>query len=188
MCVNGNLSNSFWISRSIRQGCPLAPLLYAIATDGLNWLVHDKIQDRRLNGVMLGNGSQVCIKMFVDNINAVVENEEGSISYFWECLQIYCSASGSSINLSKTGFRTCSQGPPPWLIHEDCKPFQDGQEVVRILGIPMGFKVSLKKRSEWLMNKVEEKLKKWQNRMLNMAGRKMVTNHFIIPLVIYFLS
>ena len=39
VCINGNLSNSFWISRAIRQGCPLAPLLYAIAADGLNWLV-----------------------------------------------------------------------------------------------------------------------------------------------------
>ena len=38
------------------------------------------------------------------------------------------------------------------------------------------------------MNKVEGKLKKWQNRFLNMARRKMVINNFIIPMVIYFLS
>ena len=38
------------------------------------------------------------------------------------------------------------------------------------------------------MNKVEGKLKKWQNRVLNMVGRKMVINHFIIHMVIYCLS
>ena len=108
--------------------------------------------------------------MFADNTNAVVKIDERSITYFWECLQIYCTAFGLAINHSKTRFRTCIQRPPPWLIHEGCKPFQGGQ-VIRILGIPMGFKVSLKKRWEWIMNKVEGKLKKWQNRMLNMEGR-----------------
>ena len=137
--VNGNLSNSFRLSRSIRQGCPLAPLRYAI-----NWLVQDRIQDGHLNDVLLGNGSQVCIKMFADDTNAVVENEERSITCFWECLQIYCTAFGSAINHSKTGFTTYIQKPPSLLIHEGCKPFQDGQ-IVCILGNPMGFKISLKK-------------------------------------------
>ena len=54
----------------------------------LNWLVQDRIQDGRLNGVMLGNGSHVCLEMFADDTNAVVENEERSITCFWECLQI----------------------------------------------------------------------------------------------------
>ena len=31
--VNGNLSPAFRLSRSIRQGCPLAPLLYAVAAE-----------------------------------------------------------------------------------------------------------------------------------------------------------
>ena len=71
--VNGSLSKSFRLSRSIRQGCPLAPLLYAVAADGLNWLVQDRIQDGCLNGVMLGNGSQACIEMFADDTNAMLE-------------------------------------------------------------------------------------------------------------------
>ena len=138
---------------------------------------------------MLGNGSQVCIEIFAYDTNAMVKNDERSITYFWECVQIYCSAFAFelAINHSKTRFRKSIRKrikrPPPWLIHEGCKPFQDGQRVC-ILGIPMGFKVSLKKQREWIMNKVEEKLKKWQNRMLNMTRRKMVINHFIIPLVI----
>ena len=37
--VNGDLTEAFKLSRSIRQGCPLAPLLYTIASDGLTWLV-----------------------------------------------------------------------------------------------------------------------------------------------------
>ena len=46
--VNGELTESFKLSRSIRQGCPLAPLLYAIAADGLTWLVRGKMEQGKI--------------------------------------------------------------------------------------------------------------------------------------------
>ncbi|MCO5599940.1 hypothetical protein L7F22_054047 [Adiantum nelumboides] len=39
VALNNSLSDPFGLSRSVRQGCPLAPLLFAIAVDSLNWLV-----------------------------------------------------------------------------------------------------------------------------------------------------
>ena len=33
--VNGEVSGTFPITRSVRQGCPLAPLLFALATEPL---------------------------------------------------------------------------------------------------------------------------------------------------------
>ena len=41
------------MSRSIKQGCPLAPLLYAIASDGLTWLVHDKLDKGKIKGIRI---------------------------------------------------------------------------------------------------------------------------------------
>ena len=38
------------------------------------------------------------------------------------------------------------------------------------------------------MNKIEVKLTKWQNRKLSLVGRGMILNHYIIPMVIYYLS
>ena len=59
----------------------MAPLLYAVAVDGLNWLVQDRINKSRMKGVTLGNGEQVCIEMFVvDDTNALVENDDMSIA------------------------------------------------------------------------------------------------------------
>ena len=42
--VNGVLSDSFLLRRSIRQGCPLSPLLYVITSDALGWLIKDCIR------------------------------------------------------------------------------------------------------------------------------------------------
>lgn len=37
VCVNGDLTQAFNLTRSIRKGCPLVPLLYAIEVmNGLN--------------------------------------------------------------------------------------------------------------------------------------------------------
>lgn len=52
----------------------------------------------------------------------------------------------------------------------------------------MGFKVTMKQRWKWVINKVENKLHRWQKRQLSIAGKAMVINHFITPSIIYFLS
>ena len=41
---------------------------------------------------------------------------------------------------------------------------------------------------EVVLSMIEMKLTKWKNRKLNIARRKMILNHYIIPLIIYFLS
>ena len=37
--VNGDLTKTFPFKNSMRQGCPLAPVCYAIAVAGLNWMI-----------------------------------------------------------------------------------------------------------------------------------------------------
>ena len=63
--------------------------------------------------------------------------------------------------------RESIQKPLDWLINEECKPVQDGEIVRRLLN-PMGFRVSIRKRWQWMINKIEGKLKKFaRSRMLN---------------------
>ena len=37
--INGEISESIPLGRSIRQGCPLAPTLYVIVTDVMNYIL-----------------------------------------------------------------------------------------------------------------------------------------------------
>ena len=100
--VNGDLTEAFKLSRSIRQGCPLAPLLYSIASDGLTWLVQDKMDKGKIKGIKIDVKEQVCFELFADDTNALAANEEESLKEFWDCLNIFCKASSSSINHRKT--------------------------------------------------------------------------------------
>ena len=110
--VNRDLTEAFKLSRSIRQGCPLAPLLYAIASDGLTWLVRDKMDKGKIKGIKIDIKEQVCLKLFADDTNALAANEEESLKEFWDCLNTFCKASGSSINHRKTGIICKGVGPP----------------------------------------------------------------------------
>ena len=127
------------------------------------------------------------MELFADDTNALVAKEEESLKEFWDCLNIFCKASGSTINHRKTGIICKGGGPPQWIAETGCRRFQEG-EIFRLLGIPMGHKVSLQERWKWVMNKVEVKLARWQKRKLNLAGRRMIINHYIIPLLVYYIS
>ena len=65
--------------------------------------------------------------MFADDTNALVANEEPYITQFWECLHVYCKASGSAINHQKIGIIPKGTNPPTWLLEAGCKPHQQGE-------------------------------------------------------------
>ena len=65
--VNGIPIEPFKLKRSTTQGCPLAPLLYAIASDGLNWLLYDRMEKNLLEGVHPSKNTQVYFEMFADD-------------------------------------------------------------------------------------------------------------------------
>ena len=54
----------------------------------------DKINTKKVKGIVLGNGEQICIKMFANDTKSLVEIDEKIIVHFLECLHIYCKASG----------------------------------------------------------------------------------------------
>lgn len=51
--INGSLSPSFLPSRGIRQGDPISPVLFAIATEGLSALFQAAIQGNCLDSLVI---------------------------------------------------------------------------------------------------------------------------------------
>ena len=185
--VNGELTPTFDIHRSIRQGCPIAPLLYAIAADGFSFLVEKKVREGEITGIQIPGDNQLCLQLFADDTNALLKNEDRNLRVFWECLETYCLASGSVINHSKTGVKTLHASIPDWIKEQGCKEIPEGT-IFRLLGIPMGFGTTLKQRWTWAIDRIKAKVEKWSDSMLSMAGRIIIINHYIIPTVIYFLA
>lgn len=100
---------------------------------------------------------------------------------------MYCLASGSQVNHCKTGITTLNVKPPQWLLDQGCEEIEEGK-VFRMLGIPMGFGITMKQRWDWVLEKIKQKADRWKGSLVSMAGRVLIINKFIIPFVIYFLA
>lgn len=163
-----------------------APLLFAIAMDSFSCRIQQLVDQGLVQGVSLpGKGKPMTLQLFADDTNALLKNDPHTILQFW--LETFYVASGSVINHQKIGIKTEQAPPSPWMLAHGCQEIPEGQ-VFRLLGIPMGFSVTMKARWNWVFSRLEDKLKKWSDMQLSLAGRRMVLNHFLIPSCIYYLA
>jgi hypothetical protein len=63
--MNGELGPEFQLARSVRQGCPLAPYLFILATDVLGYMLADP--KYRVEGLSLLKGGLVRDQTFADD-------------------------------------------------------------------------------------------------------------------------
>lgn len=91
----------------------MGPLLHADALDDLTWILHSKTQTKELKGINLEDGNQICMKLFVDDMDVLFANKD----------------------------QVSTQEQPKWLIIGRCKPIQEGN-IFTWSKIPMGLKVS----------------------------------------------
>jgi len=95
--INGFRSNSIPVKRSIRQGCPLSMLLYAICINPLLQALEDGI-----TGVKTGNGrSGIATVPYADDIAIFLTRREETRK-LQEMLGTYQKASGAHINVDKS--------------------------------------------------------------------------------------
>ena len=95
--INGLLSDTFILSRCLRQGCPLSMLLYVIAAEVLaNFIIVDK----RIPGVQIGD-QEVKLVNFADD-TTIFLSDINSLNRLQTILKIYEDASSSKINFGKS--------------------------------------------------------------------------------------
>ena len=98
-CVvnNGHASEFFKVTRGVRQGCPLSPLLFIICNEVMsNWIKGDN----NVEGIMI-NHVEIKINMYADDTTFYVKNTKSlfRILHILDNLKIY---SGLCINRNKT--------------------------------------------------------------------------------------
>ncbi|KAI5064482.1 hypothetical protein GOP47_0021152 [Adiantum capillus-veneris] len=119
---------------------------------------------------------ELCLQQFADDTNRLLSNDDRSIESFWQCLATFCLASGSQINHGKTGYKASSGSSPPLVVQAGCQQIEECK-VFWLLGIPMGFKVSMNQRFEWVLNRFRRKVFLWHNMQSTLPTRVFVLNH-----------
>ncbi|PFX17278.1 Transposon TX1 uncharacterized 149 kDa protein [Stylophora pistillata] len=168
--LNGNLSESFYLSRGVRQGCPPSPLLYVLISEVFAVSIRS---NPRISGISLpGVGSISPISQYADDTSLILSSDD-AIKAAFESFALFEKASGSKLNLTKSkGLwlgRWSGRPHPPVNLHWNSSK-------LKILGVFIG--VGDLESDNWRprIDAVHRVLKSWRSRSLSFQGKALIIN------------
>ena len=119
--LNGGVTQPISVRRSVRQGCPLSPLLFTIVTHSILVKLHNMTADGDLVGLILPSGRQCIAQALADDhfmfLGATCNNVTQAIKV-WELFSL---ASRLKINVQKSVLISCTkQNIGAWVVRKDC--------------------------------------------------------------------
>ena len=171
---NGHISDTFKISRGIRQGCPVSALLFITCVEILGIKVRSS---QCLAGFNFGYPQKpIKISQYADDA-IMFMNDRNEMCSALNILEKFGDVSGLILNVEKCeGF---------WLgekmQQENCNLFGiKWPEQFRCLGIYLGYNRPLNDIRNWYekLDDIEITLKKWKDRNLSLFGRVQILKTF----------
>ena len=95
---NGWVSNSFSISRGIRQGCPISALLYILSAEIMAVNIRN---NKNIRGIKVRNAKEIKLTQMADDTTIFLESEN-CIPVLLNEIQRFTEVSGLKLNKSKT--------------------------------------------------------------------------------------
>lgn len=111
--LSGRVVSQIDPQRGLRQGDPLSPYLFILASEVLSAMMNCKTEQGEMRGIKLARGSSKlthCI-MFADDTIVFLRATRDNCENFIHILNAYCSASGQQINLEKSNLFFSSKYP-----------------------------------------------------------------------------
>jgi hypothetical protein len=187
--VNGSPTEEIGIKRGLKQGDPLAPLLFLLVAEGLGLLMRRAVESHRFSPFLVGRDAvPVSILQYADDTLCI---GEASIENLWSLkamLRGFEMASGLKVNFSKscimgvnvsedflsmaTNFLNCRRGSIPF----------------KYLGLPVG--ANPRNISTWepMLNVIKGRLGSWGNKYVSLGGRIVLINAVLSAIPVFYLS
>jgi len=182
--VNGSPSEIFTPSRGLRQGDPLSPFLFILMMEGLGRSIKQAKISGKIKGLQLTeNGQAMTHQQFVDDtmLHGIPTVKEAST--YKQILNDFSLATGMEVNLSKSKIFSLILT----LQFRGISPEFWNSLPSKYLGIPLIAKPLHKSIWEPVLNKMQDKVKKWTFKSLNLAGRLILTKAVLISIPVFFL-
>ncbi|KAL3692033.1 hypothetical protein R1sor_005684 [Riccia sorocarpa] len=185
--VNGAFTRDIKLERGVRQGCPIAPLLFALSTQPLMAMLRDAQVQGEIQGLEVGNNRQILEALVADDTGLILQATERNWRAATAVVQRFEDISGAKLNEAKSlvipiGFWE----PPAWLRSAGCKIVTEG-EIFTYLGCPIGVKLSEEQLLQFLLDKLTKRLQHWTTRILSWESRLVLARHILLALLVYVL-
>uniref|UniRef100_A0A3P9C0F7 Reverse transcriptase domain-containing protein n=1 Tax=Maylandia zebra TaxID=106582 RepID=A0A3P9C0F7_9CICH len=179
--VNGSVSDVFPLGRGTRQGCPLSPLLFALALEPLAEAIRT---DPEICGVTLSN-TEYRISLYADDVLLFLTKPETSIPALTHIINQFGLFSGYKINYDKSEALPLGDGgrwdaPPNF-------PFRWSTTGFTYLGIRVSadtaelYKLNFKP----IVASIKNDLNRWFDLPLSWTGRISLIKMNVLPRILY---
>jgi hypothetical protein len=99
---NGSFTERVQLQRGVCQGCPLAPLLYALIKQPLMDLLQEQNRTGKIQGVDVGEGHQLVYQLFADDTGIFSQATEDNFKAVMATIQKFEQISEAKVNLEKS--------------------------------------------------------------------------------------
>jgi exonuclease III len=176
--VNGHISSPFKVTRSMRQGCGLSPLLYGLSIETLAHRIRSLILFKGIPTPKV-NGAEDRLALHADD-TTVLAQDTSSVNLAIQCFDLYSKATGAKLNNNKSMACIISGKPnldnwPLWLktVH-----------TIKVCGIFFGDNAQQQNESI-VLTKLVNSCEAHQNRYLTMMGRAVIINTLFLTKLWY---
>ena len=188
--VNGRPQGG-WIhpQRGIRQGCPLAPLLFILAADALAVCTLQMCRRGSLIGFQSpGVPTGIPLLQYADDTTFFVQGTWGAAHTLSTMMNIFSDFSGLRLNRAKSSFIGFGLSPEEMTGCSRLLATPISTLPIRYLGVPL---VDRRLRiSDWqpVLEKVESRLGGWRARFMSRGGRLVLLKAVLAAIPTYFMS
>ncbi|KAL3679086.1 hypothetical protein R1sor_022042 [Riccia sorocarpa] len=184
--LNGNLLPPFIVGRGVRQGCPLSPLLYVIASIPIINRLREENGRGRIQPVVLNGDCQVSSICLADDLAIFTTIQEDSVANVLLLLRLVELASGGKVNILKSKVLMLGkcQRFPAWLSGIGLM-LVDKRDVTVYLGAPLTTVWHGSDNGDNLLGRLKGKAEFYAATSLSFESRIVALKHGIFPTLIY---
>lgn len=179
---NGFITETFKLTRSIRQGCPLSALLYSLVAEALGLAI---TEEKEIRGIDTEENRELQkVYQYADDTTIIVQ-DVASVVKAMDIIEKYCKGSGAKINKQKTVIMSIGKIEKIQKFY----PFKE-QESLKILGVRIGKNEKMVRDLMWeeVVGEMERVLNYWKQRDLTLRGKVLVINALMLAKMWYVLG
>lgn len=172
--VNGGKSESFKLSRGLRQGDSLSPNLFILGQEILSRMLDKKLRQRNICGIRTSKSGPIIMNvMYADDIILFSKASKKDATTINHILNKYCSWSSQQVNREKSGilFSNHTQSNTRRSLKSILQMKSLKKDTI-YLGAPLLLSRAPAKDFFYLQSKLEAKLTGWRTKCLLWAGRR----------------
>lgn len=188
--LNGALGDAIIPQRGIRQGDPLSPYLFIIASEGFSLLINEAITNGSLSGIKLSrNGPVLSHLLFADDSMILTQAKDEDAYVLQSILNRYSNASGQRINSAKSELLFSKDViDRRKILFSNVFGMPICSSPSRYLGLPGEWQGSKVQALTWLKDRIWHKMQGWKEKYLSLAGKEVLIKSVIQAIPNYIMS